>query len=191
MGSLYHTAWNVKELKEEYGLKMAVETGTAHGDGTRYLVSFFEKVFTIEINSELFDANLDSFSKHPNIYKYLGKTVDNLPGILELNKDTPTFFWLDAHLPQGEGHSEEVYLPLEEELRVIKKNKDTSKDVLLIDDLRIYEDGPFQAGNWVKRHDYSNTAEGVNFVRELFAETHSIEKSYKDEGYLLLSPLSK
>ncbi len=201
MGSLLHSAWDTKELKKEHNLKIAIETGTAYCEGTKYLSEIFEKVFTIEMDVDFFNTNSEHLSQFSNVQAYLGKTVDRLPEILEDNKNEPAFFWLDAHLPRKGQHtyaagcfieqnySDEVNFPLEQELRVIVKNKDVSNDVFLIDDLRIYEDGPYEVGNWEDRYQYINILMGYKFVYDLFKETHSIEKSFKDEGYLLIKPL--
>lgn len=192
MGTI--SRWNIEELKKEFKLTVAIETGTAYGDGARYLANIFEKVHTIEMDKEFY-GNLKGFPDHPNIYVYLGKTIDILPEVLFANNGEPTLFWLDAHLPRGEDHDDRVNLPLEEELMQIYKYKDISNDVFIIDDLRIYEDGPFEVGNWAGRHDFSNASNaegsGLHFVLNLFKKTHRVEKSYKDEGYLLLKPFMK
>ena len=201
MGSLLHSAWDAKELKREYNLQIAIETGTAYGEGTKFLAEIFEEVFTIEIDDGFFEDNSERLSEFSNVHAHLGKTTESLPPILEANRDTPAFFWLDAHLPRRgkhryvtgcfveEDHDEEINFPLEDELRVIVKNKNISKDVLLIDDLRIYENGPFEVGNWSERYEYERATAGCGFVYELLEQTHSIEKSFKDEGYLLAKPL--
>jgi hypothetical protein len=107
----------------------------------------------------------------------------------------PIFFWLDAHFPGADGGlldynaeaDESVRCPLESELEVISKGRPAAGDVILIDDLRIYENGPFEHGDMAPdiRRPPGN---GIDFIYRLFGDTHHIIKLYYDEGYVLLLP---
>ena len=55
--------------------------------------------------------------------------------------------------------------------------------------MRIYEDGPFGDGNWEDREKYGG--DGIEFIEELFDETHYVVKSYNAQGSILLFPVSK
>ncbi len=77
-------------------------------------------------------------------------------------------------------------LPLERELVIIKEGRDTSRDCFLIDDLRIYEDGPFTSGNWKDRKTMGG--DGIDFIYRLFQETHTIVRDYAHEGYIVVRP---
>jgi hypothetical protein len=199
--------WPISDLKEKYNLKIAIETGTYKGGGARHLSKIFDKVYTIELMEATF--NCVNFSREPKILDFLGKSTDVLPEILKDNLDVSTLFWLDAHLPSFYGHTQDAgtELPLEEELSLIIKHKDVSNDVFIIDDLRIYEDGPYAHGNWSSTllpdgffaifdkggmRAISKTdpvGGGIDFIYDLFQKTHSIEKDYRSEGYLALKPL--
>ena len=78
-------------------------------------------------------------------------------------------------------------IPLEHELETICKHRGkNSQDVLLIDDLRLYEDGPFGSGSWPGRHEFGT--KGIGFIHQLFDETHFITRDFRDEGYLMIAP---
>ena len=121
-----------------------------------------------------------------------GPSSSVLPKILHRH-DQPIVFWLDAHFP-GEMHglpydSEkdmDLRLPLERELRIIKDIRDTSNDYFIIDDLRIYEDGPFSGGVWQDRLKMGGN--GIDFIYQLFESTHTISRDYRNEGYIILEP---
>jgi hypothetical protein len=179
---------NVQEIVSQFGLKIAVETGTFRGDGTVFLSQFVSKVYTVELIESCYNSL--NFSNYSNIISKLGKSTDFLTEILSQEIDTPCLFWLDAHLPShhhNELNTDEVEFPLESELKVIKLKKNVTKDYFIIDDLRIYEDGPFECGNWSDRCKYSNT-NGIQFVYDLFSETHTIQKNYQSSGYIFMVP---
>ncbi len=104
-------------------------------------------------------------------------------------------FWLDAHFPGVDlgfaSYDAEVNLdtrlPLERELDVIHRVRGGFQDVILIDDLRIYEKGPFEHGNMDRVGQGDVAKYGLEFL-EKFRKRYTIEKIYRDEGYIVLSP---
>jgi len=105
-------------------------------------------------------------------------------------------FWLDAHLPDFYDNSfgndylnnKEIFIPLEKELRIIKESKNIENDVFIIDDLRIYEKGNYQSGNWDGVLKNEKTSSGVNFIYDILSDTHTIVKDYRHEGYIICQP---
>ena len=125
----------------------------------------------------------------------LGDTSKDLPLILtHIPQDTPTLFWLDAHFPGAHGgflplahtKEEKTRIPLQTELETIKQHKEVNNDYFIIDDLRIYEDGPYEQGNWEDRSLLGG--QGIEFLQEFFSDTHTINKDFRDQGYLLGIP---
>jgi hypothetical protein len=108
-----------------------------------------------------------------------------------------TLFFLDAHFPDSysDKYNREfirddpnyIKIPLEGELRIICKNRNVSKDIIVIDDIRIYKDGPFQNGNFENKSLHGGN--NLDFVYELLDETHYIIESYMCEGYLICFPI--
>ena len=117
---------------------------------------------------------------------YHGDSETKMNDVLSaIEKYTSCFFWLDAHLPADPGSqmkkeytcsSDKIEFPLEVELRSIRESRDTKNDIILIDDLRIYLDGPFQY---------------PGHIETMFEDSHNFHKIYNHEGYLLLLPKNR
>ena len=116
---------------------------------------------------------------------------------LECDSAAKILFFLDAHFPgevsrefKGYKHDEprELKLPLANELRTIKHLRPNSEDVIIVDDLRIYEDGPFEHGNmpeWAQT--LGELDRNLDFICNTFPDRR-IVKDYHDEGYLMILP---
>jgi len=175
------------------------ETGTGLGYSLRHALenANFIQLFSTEIHEKTAKRAQDLFKKTPEV------TVLNTSSITGLNKVLPTIdknkkilFYLDAHFP-GEvssGHSYDanipnnLTMPLKEELEVIIKLRPNSNDIIIVDDLRLYEDGPYESGNIPSN--YANINQDVrdlSFLNLLYGD-RIIERDYKDEGYLLIKP---
>jgi hypothetical protein len=105
----------------------------------------------------------------------------------------PTFFWLDAHYPgagfglkdYGDAMDEGVRLPLARELEAICRHRG-GRDIILIDDLRIYEAGEYDDGPLPG--DVPGDPRGADWIRQMFSATHDAKTILRDQGYLLLFP---
>ena len=197
MGQL-NEAIQIKNVLDFYDIKNFVETGTGKAEVVQTVVEADEtlNIHTIEVIPEIYDKNKINFSYLKDVNWHLGTSFDILPEILPDLKGT-TLFWMDAHFPgadfglssYGDEKDDDKRLPLKKELETIVANRDVSNDVFVIDDLRIYEDGPFGDGNWEDREKYGG--DGIEFIEELFDETHYVVKSYNAQGSILLFPVSK
>ena len=197
MGQL-NQAIQIKNVLDFYDIKNFVETGTGQAEVVQTVVEADDtlNVHTIEVIPEIYDKNKINFSYLKDVNWHLGTSFDILPEILPDLKGT-TLFWMDAHFPgadfglssYGDEKDDDKRLPLKKELETIVENRDVTNDVFVIDDLRIYEDGPFGDGNWEDREKYGG--DGIEFIEELFDETHYVVKSYNAQGSILLFPVSK
>jgi len=197
MGQL-NEAIQIKNVLDFYDIKNFVETGTGQAEVVQTVVEADEtlNIHTIEVIPEIYDKNKINFSYLKDVNWHLGTSFDILPEILPDLKGT-TLFWMDAHFPgadfglssYGDEKDDDKRLPLKKELETIVENRDVTNDVFVIDDLRIYEDGPFGDGNWEDREKYGG--DGIEFIEELFDETHYVVKSYNAQGSILLFPVSK
>lgn len=192
-------AFNIQRFIEVFKLKGYIETGTGIGDSLSHALKFkeFDQVFSIDFDEELYKKAMINFQdSRLKLYNNLSRIA--LPEILSLIPADKNFlFFLDAHFPKADfGTDPDRYvksiteygkdaIPLQEELTFIK-NARTGKDVILIDDVWIYEDGPFEGGNWKERPKLSIGSR--DFVTELFKDTHEISVAYKQQGYLILIP---
>jgi len=197
MGQL-NEAIQIKNVLDFYDIKNFVETGTGQAEVDQTVVEADDtlNIHTIEVIPEIYDKNKINFSYLKDVNWHLGTSFDILPEILPDLKGT-TLFWMDAHFPgadfglssYGDEKDDDKRLPLKKELETIVENRDVTNDVFVIDDLRIYEDGPFGDGNWEDREKYGG--DGIEFIEELFDETHYVVKSYNAQGSILLFPVSK
>lgn len=196
MGQL-HEAVDLNYIVSNYKIQALVETGTGLGSTVDHFAQRFPdlEVYTIESEGEIYLQAVSNLAKYPNVECFFGTSAESLPSILMSiqNKDN-VLFWLDAHFPgadfglstYGGTEDKDLRLPLESELRLIVEERDVSSDIFVIDDLRVYEDGPFQDGNWADRLLYGG--DGIDFIIELLGATHVIARLYHQQGYVVATP---
>lgn len=189
MGNLSH--FDVGQLMTRYGVTQFVETGTGLGGSCLHATRFpFKGVYTIECDRPTVAAARRKLAGTPAIV-FEGYTVDVLRDVMMVLAPEPTLWWLDAHFPGSDitgsitvGQSGPELLPLEREVRAIARSRNVANDVLLIDDLRLYERQPFQHGNMPQ--DWPTP--GIGFIEEAFGSTHEIRRDLSDEGYVICTP---
>ena len=196
MGSL--NRFDLARYRGHYGLNALFETGTFHGDGVQAAIEAgFDRIISVEIIDEYFTENRKRFAHDDRVQILHGESrwalEEILPGL-----EGPIFFWLDAHFPGADGglrdHNAEpdeaVRCPLESELEIIRQHRPHGLDVILCDDLRLYETGPFEHGDLhpaIRRP----PGDGIDFINRLFGDTHHVLKLFYDEGYVLLLPIAQ
>ena len=196
MGQINHPM-KLKETLESFGIKNFVETGTGDGSSMNKVIDteVLDKQYGIELDTELFSNLMKQYDGNENVIIFNGYSEDCMDAVLEELSEEPTLFWLDAHFPgadygpAGYGDEEDLNkrLPMEAELKIMKEKRDLSKDVIFMDDLRIYVDRDFEAGNWSERSKFG--ANGYDFVEELIGDTHILVEHLADQGYLLAFPI--
>tara|TARA_A100001201_G_scaffold142378_2_gene140393 strand:- start:1687 stop:2313 length:627 start_codon:yes stop_codon:yes gene_type:complete len=196
MGQINHPM-KLKETLESFGIKNFVETGTGDGSSMNKVIDteVLDKQYGIELDTELFRNLMKQYDGNENVIIFNGYSEDCMDAVLEELSEDPTLFWLDAHFPgadygpAGYGDEEDLNkrLPMEAELKIMKEKRDLSKDLIFMDDLRIYVDRDFEAGNWPERSKFG--ANGYDFVEELIGDTHILVEHLADQGYLLAFPI--
>ena len=197
MGQL-NQAIKIKNVLDFYDIKNFVETGTGQAEVVRSVYEADESlnIHTIEVVEEIFDQNKIKFSYLKDVSWHLGTSFKILPEILPTFEGN-TLFWMDAHFPgadfglssYGDEKDMDKRLPLQKELESIVQSRDVKNDVFVIDDLRIYEDGPFETGNWDERTKYGG--DGIGFIEDIFEDTHYIGRSYNAQGSVILFPITR
>jgi hypothetical protein len=185
MGTLRH--FDIRKMKADYGLQNFVETGTWLGDAVEYaLAEGYTPCFSVELKDEFWKAAVARFAGRPASILH-GSSEDKLPEILRQLDSNPTLWWLDAHLQDFYGLPADMVnrFPLERELELLCQMRDISRDVILIDDLRIYEAGPFECGPCPKEH---ANPKGTAFI-EMLLPKHKMTKDYRNEGYIICEPV--
>lgn len=197
MGSL--TKFNLKNYKQKYNSNVFIETGTWTGDGVAHAAQVdFEALYSIELIEDIFLKAQQRFADNPKVKIFNDSSISGLKYILQnlTKREDRIIFWLDAHLPhhydenikndyQSSAH---ILIPLEEEIKIIKQFKDISGDVFFIDDLRIYEEGPFEQGNWYEVLNSNLYPSGIKFLEDLLQDTHDVYRDYSDQGYIVCLP---
>jgi hypothetical protein len=176
----------------QFNCNVFIETGTGQGTGLDYACGFpFQKLHTIEIIPELQEYSKKRITDY-RVTFHLGHSADVLDTLLPtINKTDRILFWVDAHFPGvdfGLGIKKYVFddenMPLEKELKVIKKNREGCFDTLIIDDLRFYEDAIYELGNI----DIGKPKSGIGFIETIFGKSHDFLRDYRHQGFIILTP---
>ena len=129
---------------KKYGCTVFVETSTFLGDTTDYLKEHYSKIYTIELQEDLFKNAAERFKHIDKIQVLKGDSSIVLKDIVPAITGT-TLFWLDGHysssfvsegqfIQTAKGVKES---PVVEELEIILK-AGLGKNVILIDDARCF-----------------------------------------------------
>src|SRR5438105_10787762 len=179
MGSLYF--FNIPQLMQHFGAKAFVETGTGYGFGVYEAQRHpFEIIVSIEIMAAEVERLKPAFAGDRRVNLFAGPSPDVLRQLLP-QIPVPIIFWLDAHFP-GAHHKDMSYdaveeqqirLPLDHELAVIKELSAGKRDVILIDDLRIYERDNFEWGNMSDAGLEQVAQYDSRFLYTMFQDTHN------------------
>lgn len=193
MGNLYSfstVCLPLKELQSMMNSEVFIETGCFRGLSLLYALEHnFKKCYSCDIDIEMIDfcrSHLKQFSDrleivHADSFTFLNELLPKLSNVASI------IYYLDAHLPGlDKGQVKEVVeneftFPLERELEIINQHRPNHADIIICDDLRIYEDGDFDSGNWHERKRFNLS---LDFT-ERFGYT--VSKFNRDEGYFVLT----
>jgi hypothetical protein len=126
----------VKEYAHKYGIFTFIETGTYIGDMVHAVSGDFEEIYSIELNSELYNRAKRRFKGKDHITVLQGDSAKVLPKIIKkINR--PVLFWLDGHYSSGATAKGEKNTPIMEELKHILGHN-VHEHVILIDDARCF-----------------------------------------------------
>jgi hypothetical protein len=197
MGSIKF--FNIQKLKDQHNIDTFIETGFGNGDGLSNILSInFKEIFSIEIMQCQIDTFGSKFKNDNRVKLLCGNTIDVLQNILPKIENN-ICFWLDAHFPGADNPSplhgqhdaeknDDIRLPLERELEIIKNLRKEYKDIILIDDIKLYmNDGEF--ANWVPNIKPRQKFSSKEFYKEILSDTHRFEYFNNDTGYGALIPL--
>ena len=192
---------------DRYNLKYYFETGTGKAECLEYALRYpFEEYWTVDIDEDLIEESFKKFKNmSKNINLLIGKSTEILDEYVpQIPKESPTLFYLDAHFPGADfqkctyeesirEHKKDAF-PLEEEVDVILEKRDISKDVFIIDDLVLYEEGDFECLKVGCVWEYGWLQEELDlktdskFLYEKFEKTHDFKKDLRSQGYLIITP---
>ncbi len=126
------------ELRDQLGLRRAVETGTYSGEGARVLAGLFDSAITIELSRELWEQASRSQADLHNLELRHGDSSEELPRVVD--PGTPTLYFLDGHWSGGPTAGEGHECPVLAELDAIATGH--PDDCIFIDDARLFTAPP-------------------------------------------------
>jgi hypothetical protein len=197
MGELYF--FRLAEMIKAFGADTFFETGTGFGLGVQVARTVpFNLIFSVEIVASEVERIRPAFSSDSRVQLLIGRSIDLMPQILPRIPGN-MIFWLDAHFPGAHHHIQkydsetdiDTRLPLEKELSLIRQLRPGKRDVILIDDLRIYEQDKFEWGNLSDIGQQGLGKYDCNFLYSTFQDTHDAHRFLNHSGYLALIPKSQ
>ena len=190
--------FNLQEIIDKYNTTVFIETGLGYGSGLKYAQQFN---FRILVSTEILADHAEhmyrtEFNDDVRVFIRAGNSYEILDQMLAVNyADENIYFWLDAHYPGGDlGRNNydyeqdiDVRLPLEKELEVIHKHRSNRQDVIIADDLRIYERGPYTSKN-LDEIGLGHIAKYNSDHFSKYQEKYKITKLYHDTGFVVMEP---
>lgn len=198
MGSV--ARFDIGSLFAQHGILHFVETGTGRGESLAHASRYrFRSLASCEIEPSLADAAASAFAADVRVRVCMLNSVAFLEEICTaIPQGEPILFWLDAHFPGGDyglrpygaKHSEAERLPLRKELATIARCRPNGRDVVIVDDLRIWVDGPFEHGNLPAGvRPFCPKLRDASLFGKVMGATHGVEFDYRHEGYVVMRPL--
>ena len=140
----YFYKWQrLRKLAKLYNCKTLIETGTYYGLTIDKMKPYFNEIYSIEIDKNLFKYNSLYFHGNNKIKLQFGDSKFILPKLLEVltneHLGNPIIFWLDGHCSENETGMGDDYSPLEFELKTILCKFEFIKSIIVIDDFRLFD----------------------------------------------------
>lgn len=85
----------VREYARRYGLRTLIETGTYYGEMVAAVRTDFDRIYSMEFDSELARRAARRFANDPRVHILEGDSEKVLPELLKSISE-PALFWLDA-----------------------------------------------------------------------------------------------
>lgn len=126
----------VKEYARRFSIRTLVETGTYLGDMIDATKGEFNRIFSIELDKNLYERAKKKFSKFRHISIIQGDSGEVLPKILD-DITQPCLFWLDGHYSGGITAKGDSVTPIMLELKYIFGHP-SDRHIILIDDARLF-----------------------------------------------------
>ena len=194
--------FNLNNFLTEHNCVNYVETGTGIGVCLKHALNYnFNNYYSIDLDGDLIDqAKINFPQENINfIHNYSSEALKDL--LPSLPEKEPILFFLDAHFPgadfgkmsyeQSIREFKNEAFPLLNEIKIIKKYRDISKDCFIIDDWKLYDKTKnYEMGGW----DYEDLQKELNLVTNgdvilnEFKNTHNHEVKLRHQGFLFVTP---
>lgn len=186
--------FDITDLTVRYGLQYFVETGVGQCESLFHVARNhpFVAYYSCDWDEIMVRGSRWRLRDDPRVLIIHARSTNFLQMVLGwMPASMPCFFWLDAHFP-GTGHPDEkLRLPLQDELEIIANMRREGRDVIAIDDLRLFDQGPFEEPLQDDLREWAAAEKGIGFVYDTLARTHDIACFYDGGGYVLATPSAK
>jgi hypothetical protein len=190
--------FNLSRLIADFGCRHMIETGAGDGRAIAEAVKHdFAQIYCIEkAHKYALDVAL-RFAADPKVTVIHARAEKGYrEAFEEIPPNSPVLFALGAHAPdtdicratQEGSVAADFRLPLEKELRFLAQTRDLSRDLFLIADLRVYEDGAFAAGPCRPEARPAPAWRSLRFVDDILGATHQIDRLTIRTGFLCAFP---
>jgi hypothetical protein len=122
-------------LKENFGIKKFIETGTYRGNTAIWAAGLFDFVLTVENSKEIFEETYAKYGDSQKVNFVFGDSRLFLEKVVATLSD-PALFWLDSHWCGSNSYGETDQCPLLSEIAEL--NKASAPQFILIDDARLF-----------------------------------------------------
>lgn len=127
----------IRELGARFGTPVLVETGTYMGNMIQAIKHDFKRIYSIELQTELWERAKQKFANDKHITLLQGDSGEVLATVLA-ELDQPALFWLDGHYSGDITAKGELVTPIQKELEQIFRHPLAAQHVILIDDARLF-----------------------------------------------------
>lgn len=114
------------ELKKQYSITTAIETGSCFYSTTEWLAENFEQVYTVEINNDFARHGLHKVENRSNVQWAIGDSLHFLPVLKHKIQYERCIFFIDSHW--------EEHCPLLDELQIIAELELSQPPIITIHD---------------------------------------------------------
>ena len=126
----------IQRYRSRFGLNVFVETGTFKAEMIEAQHGHFQKLISVELSRELYEAARNKFAGDARVQFFQGDSGVTL-GEAVKGLAEPALFWLDAHYSMGVTAGHTMDAPIIRELSWVAARRQP-KDVILIDDARLF-----------------------------------------------------
>lgn len=159
----------LREIQSLFSIDTFIETGTYLGHTTKIASEIFNQVHSIELSEELFEKAQLNLGFIQNITLYKGDSAKKISEMID-NSSGKLLFWLDGHYSGGETAKGDSSTAILSELEIIRQ-KGKPGSVILVDDLRFFDESLDFTGDNQHLNDYPG-------LRELISAGRNINKNY-------------
>jgi hypothetical protein len=122
-------------LARERGHRILVESGTYKGGTVRFCAPRMDRVISVELDPQLFEAARRRFADEPGVEILHGDATEVIPDVVSRLTEPP-LIWLDGHFSGGETARGEVVEPALAILDRLSSRPPGS--TIVVDDLRLF-----------------------------------------------------